>query len=479
MSTIDINHTGDTSSDSSRISNVIVVTKITKNDILLGRGAPIINYVGNVSFRALVNTRKNEYNSTGRHQIKDEIARQIVLEVKQRNGRFLRKFDSNEVGIIEAEPAWTIADEDVILEKVKQALRDKEPEKRVAQSQSIGYATNQAVKSKNAVPDRNLPVLSMSENLNCAGLPSLQNSLYCQIALPSIPSRSSYANSVGMLPISDVAGRHKESDLDIILRRQQQHMQHQSPLSNITSVPYPSHEYLHTQLQQNQNGSSTSLSTRTDLGCLPNENLISMLRAEFHRSSNISIGLPTTGMNQQNIDAILLTMWLNRQNRNEAVVGNYSTLGLPNTSPLNLQQYTDAILSRRDHQRYELRGQILLDPLAASWILPPQINSSVPGLSQNGEGILSASFPIGQSPTASLPIGERPNNRHAAAIRNADERLSGKPGDSPKKVESASDARSNTDGRKSNANRNVESSGDSSSLSKRKKKARVSTTSKL
>ena len=172
----------------------------------------------------------------------------------------------------------------------------------------------------------------------------------------------------GTLSVSAGAGRQTESDLDSI-RRQQQRMQlYPSLLSNIVSVPYlPSHDYLRALLQQSQNESSTSHSTR-------NEILSSMLRAEFYRSRNISRSLPTLGMHHQNIGEPHLTLWLNRQNQNEDVVGsitpNYSTLGLPNTPALNslrsLQQYTDAISARREQQMNELQRQILLDPSAAS-----------------------------------------------------------------------------------------------------------------
>lgn len=109
------------------------VLDLNSNDILLGRGAPIINYEGNVRFRELVRSRKAEYIGTGRHQVKDEIARQIIAEVASRKGRFLRRVESlaevDKLNIPEGKKAWKIAEEDVAVEKTKQALRDKEPVK--------------------------------------------------------------------------------------------------------------------------------------------------------------------------------------------------------------------------------------------------------------------------------------------------------------------------------------------------------------
>lgn len=477
-------HDGDTSSGSRRVSNVI--TKLTQNDILLGRGAPIINYEGNVRFRALVSTRKTEYNSTGRHQIKDEIARQIVMEVKRRNGRFLRKLESNDsdvrqARIAEAEPAWVIADDDVILEKVKQALRDKEPEKRIAQSKSFDSAANAPDIPQNLGISRSLPVLPTSENISWARqhLPLLQNSLYRQIALSSLLPQSSFSSSPNaMLSVSAVARPQSENDLDI-LRQQQQHMQQRSLITHIPSIPQiPSNEYLHALLErQSQNTSSlASLSTTTDHGVPSNETLISMLRADFDRASDASRNLPTMGTNQQNFDEMLRALLLSRQNQNVPTMPSYSNLGLSNnTTTLNslraLQEYTTSVTARREQQQRELlRRQILLDPnISATYLAaarnPPQITSNVPG-SQNGDGIL----------TASLPIGQSPSHHNSTTMRSATERLSYKSGDSKNNNDGVSVAQSNSEGRKRNASGDTESSGASSTIEGTKKKARVFTT---
>lgn len=109
----------------------ILVTKLTLNDVLLGRGAPFINYQGNIRFRELVRTRKAEYIATGKHQVKDEIAREILEEIVRRRGRFLRRVnvedDKNKDNGGKREKVWRIAEEDVAIEKVKQSLRDREP----------------------------------------------------------------------------------------------------------------------------------------------------------------------------------------------------------------------------------------------------------------------------------------------------------------------------------------------------------------
>jgi hypothetical protein len=107
------------------------VDEIRENDILMGRGAPTINYKGNVSFRELVSTRKAEYTASGRHRVKDEIARQVIEEIARRDGRFLRRIETTAeaeaLGMPNNKKAWIIAEDSIAMEKVKQALRDKDP----------------------------------------------------------------------------------------------------------------------------------------------------------------------------------------------------------------------------------------------------------------------------------------------------------------------------------------------------------------
>ena len=132
-------------------TSVAFVTSITENDILLGRGAPIINNPGNVRFRELVRSRKEEYSQMVHYTGKDKIARELMQEIANRNGRFLRKIDSVEearaLGVpVGVRQAWRLADDTVALEKVKQTLRDREYVRPVARrSRGTGGA---AVKNK-------------------------------------------------------------------------------------------------------------------------------------------------------------------------------------------------------------------------------------------------------------------------------------------------------------------------------------------
>ena len=107
-----------------------VVTELKEDDVLFGRGAPIVNTSGNIRFRDLVNAQKAAYSTTKCRQTKDSIARNIIATVEQRGGRFLKEIKTSDAARKHAVPigvkAWITAGYDEIVEKVKQTLRESE-----------------------------------------------------------------------------------------------------------------------------------------------------------------------------------------------------------------------------------------------------------------------------------------------------------------------------------------------------------------
>lgn len=109
------------------------VTDPSPNDVLLGRGSNLVRYKGNIDFRRLIQSKRDEYTyavQTGRN--KDDIAQEIVNVVISNNGRFLRKVTDQEerrklnlpTNIPVAAAIWVPVSKKVALEKVKQAFRD-------------------------------------------------------------------------------------------------------------------------------------------------------------------------------------------------------------------------------------------------------------------------------------------------------------------------------------------------------------------
>lgn len=92
------------------------------NDVIGGRGNGPKNHDGNVAFRNLVQKYKIDYINAYTSKDKRSIVRQIIAEVGQRGGRFLRKEYGNK-GV-----KWEEMDENSILIKVAQALRENAPD---------------------------------------------------------------------------------------------------------------------------------------------------------------------------------------------------------------------------------------------------------------------------------------------------------------------------------------------------------------
>jgi hypothetical protein len=66
-----------------------VIFLVSDNDVLLGRGAPLAKFIGNVRFRTLICLHKQKYNGTNRQRIKRHIANEVRQEIQRRGGRFL------------------------------------------------------------------------------------------------------------------------------------------------------------------------------------------------------------------------------------------------------------------------------------------------------------------------------------------------------------------------------------------------------
>ena len=101
-------------------------------DAIMGRGAQATDHLGNKRLRALVRERFEEYMNTGRHKEKQRIAQEIIVAFQSEGGRFVQQvFPPLGDGVHGDTPpdTWRIVtDPKIILDKVKQTLRDKNPQ---------------------------------------------------------------------------------------------------------------------------------------------------------------------------------------------------------------------------------------------------------------------------------------------------------------------------------------------------------------
>jgi hypothetical protein len=102
------------------------VTELRLTDVLFGRGSGPNDHEGNIRFRQYVAERKTQYMSTNHRMTKTKIAKEIVNRVYDDQGRFVKRVEPNELrdmGLPEDMECYELVDEETILEKAKQALR--------------------------------------------------------------------------------------------------------------------------------------------------------------------------------------------------------------------------------------------------------------------------------------------------------------------------------------------------------------------
>ena len=117
------------------------VTEIRATDVLFGRGSGPNDHIGNIRFRQYVAERKSQYMSTNHRLTKTKIAREIVTMVLQENGRFVKKVEPQELnllGLPENMEYYELVDDETIMEKAKQALRQNQNAAMSANKTSTG-----------------------------------------------------------------------------------------------------------------------------------------------------------------------------------------------------------------------------------------------------------------------------------------------------------------------------------------------------
>jgi hypothetical protein len=195
------------------------VITLNRNDVLLGRGRPVVRFEGNIRFRRLVQNRKAQYRATGRNVIKDSIARELIQTVKSRDGRFLRKVESPEeaieLGIPSGVQGWVIADDNAVLQKVKQAFRDE-------QRAEAGNETDAGLSPSNrSLPDFSERHASLEDQLGLQYPDAAQHMSMLRNREAASGLFSSFAPDPSRISLEQTLSMLRQSDL----AAQQQHLQ--------------------------------------------------------------------------------------------------------------------------------------------------------------------------------------------------------------------------------------------------------------
>jgi hypothetical protein len=132
------------------------VTATGPHDVLLGRGAPFLNYEGNKRFREFVRTKRSSYKLAMSATEKNAIAQEIVDDMARRGGRFLMLANdvaaNARMGLPPDTRLWrVVADDKAVLFKCKQTLRDKDMS---TTTKRAGRAASAKKDTKNATRPR-------------------------------------------------------------------------------------------------------------------------------------------------------------------------------------------------------------------------------------------------------------------------------------------------------------------------------------
>lgn len=110
------------------------------HDVLSGRGGSVNAHPGNCQFRDWISTRKTDYNLASSKQDKAVICREVISKVTDLGGRFLAKETAGSSW-------WIELDDERVMAKTSQALREGAPKIREAHREELGIPSADDVNS--------------------------------------------------------------------------------------------------------------------------------------------------------------------------------------------------------------------------------------------------------------------------------------------------------------------------------------------
>jgi hypothetical protein len=227
-----------------------------------------------------VHDLKPAYIETSRHHIKDEIARQVVDAVKEKNGRFLRRVESlrelEELGVPDEVQAWALVDDETVLQKVKQTFRDDDKSITVAKDKhTVATASHDA-----GATISGSPASFITQKPQQRQITEQPNRLQNQSAFPSMrssnlllgPTTAQQQLTAQQLLETLALGQESQS----LIQRIHQERQHQSQMALLASLLQP---------RSSTSVDSGPLTTRTFASPFRSSDIIPMLlQTQSHES---------------------------------------------------------------------------------------------------------------------------------------------------------------------------------------------------
>jgi hypothetical protein len=144
--------------------NVRRIRTPAPHDVLSGRGGSVNAHPGNCQFRDWVQVRKEEYNLARSKQAKADICRDIIAKVAALGGRFLTKESANSQW-------WVEQDDERMMSKTSQALREGAPKIREAHRDELGLTGN-AIRRKSLASSNHKSASTQQQSMKRSVNPS-------------------------------------------------------------------------------------------------------------------------------------------------------------------------------------------------------------------------------------------------------------------------------------------------------------------
>lgn len=95
------------------------ITSLNPEDVVSGRGSGANEWIGNRTFRLVVDSRRNDYLTAESQAEKTQVAQEVYDTIKLRKGRFLVRVDHAKSFVLE-DGIWKELTEAAAIEKCKQ-----------------------------------------------------------------------------------------------------------------------------------------------------------------------------------------------------------------------------------------------------------------------------------------------------------------------------------------------------------------------
>lgn len=163
-----------------------------KNDVLVGRGRPFQEYIGNRTMLKLIAQHREEYAVTAREK-KRGVAEAVFEQILQRGTRFLRRVRTES-----GKDVWEEVNRNVGFEKVWHSLRSKDHERKIKRQSSSINSNGEIISTSEVASERVRGLLqNILGNLTQATTSTQQ---LLAIATAQIPSAPHVPSPIGMNP---------------------------------------------------------------------------------------------------------------------------------------------------------------------------------------------------------------------------------------------------------------------------------------